>query len=300
MFYLLNFENHEFISCNSVDVVEKRINSLLNSGVPIDSIEIINGFLEDARLDFNQFQKFCEIYNMGVTRDGVEEDSAKMFSVASEAKEEGKFVPMINMRSGTSKIDERLDALSNYRKNEELMTRVAQEQKQNKIAFLISKIKALEPRISDLIATGNACLQSNIPLTGQAFGMRENYDTNQFFTNSWSHLVGFVGNPHSKSCHIEFLGITAGGACGVYDFRTDGVRVFSINENKPFDVITPNIEYMEKFLNNFDVFESSFYAYVDKTIEKQNKSVDKLIAAAQEKVSKKNNFSKRDLKEIEH
>lgn len=180
-------------------------------------------------------------------------------------------------------VNSRLDALCVYKENEKLLQHAAEVKKQNKIDSLISQIKALEPRINELIVTGNACLQSNIPLTGQAFGMRESYDTNQFFTNSWSHLVGFVGNPSRKPCQIEFLGINAGGACGVYDFRTDGVKVFSVNENNPLDITSPSIGHMERFLKDFDSFESSFYAYIDKVIDKQRKSVDQLISDAQER-----------------
>ena len=179
----------------------------------------------------------------------------------------------------------RLEALRGYKENEESLKRAAEKQQEDEISDLVSQIKALEPRIHDLIATGNACLQSNIPLTGQAYGMREAYDTNQFFTNSWSHLVGFAGNPSIKPCHIEFLGINCGGACGVYNFRTDGVTVFSVNERDPGDVIVPSVGHMKRFLSCFDDFETSFYAYVDMNIEKQQKSVDKLIASAQEKTT---------------
>ena len=182
----------------------------------------------------------------------------------------------------------RLNALRNYQDNEVLLKQAAEADLKNKTDHLILQIQKLEPRIKDLITTGNACLQSNIPLTGQAFGMRENYDTNQFITNSWSHLVGFVCNPRDQSSSITFLGINGGGACGKYDFRTDGVRVFSVNEHDPSDVITPPTGVMERFLNRFNEFESSFYNYVDHVIEKQQKSVDKMIATAQNKASQQN------------
>lgn len=193
----------------------------------------------------------------------------------------------------------RLDALRIYKENEKLLNRVAEEKKQNQVQSLVSQIKALKPRINELIATGNACIQSDIPLTGQAFGMRESYDTNQFFTNSWSHLVGFVGNPNVKPCVIEYLGINGGGACGAYDFRTDGARVFSVNENNPLDITSPSAGHMERFLKTFDTFEAAFYAYVDRTIEKQKRSVDKLIASAQEKTAKRTEGAARDVQKPE-
>jgi len=152
----------------------------------------------------------------------------------------------------------RLASLRDYGKNEERLKMAAEKQANEKREFLISKIRSLAPRIDELITTGNACLQNKIPLTGQAFGMREGYDTNQFFTNSWSHLVGFAGNPHLQPCHIEFLGINGGGACGVYNFRTNGIDVFSVHEKTPNDIVEPSIGHMERFLNSFDTFEASF------------------------------------------
>jgi len=184
--------------------------------------------------------------------------------------------------------NDRLSALRTYKDNDEMLKRAEEEAKQNKANALIAQIQALKPRIDELIATGNACLESNIPLTGQAWGAVENYGTNQFFTNSWSHLVGFVGNPNRKPCHIEFLGINAGGACGVYNFRTDGTRVFSVDESRPGDITEPSIGHMQRFLNSFDEFESAFFSYVDQVVAKQQKSVDNLIAGAQEKAAMQN------------
>lgn len=174
----------------------------------------------------------------------------------------------------------RLDSLREYKTNEETLQRAAEKKLQDKTEDLISRIQALAPRINELIATGNACLQNNIPLTGQAFGCREDYDTHQFFTNSWSHLVGFVGNPKSRLCHIEYLGINGGGACGTENFRTDGVDVFSIHDGRPHTPTTPSIGYMERFLDRFNEFESAFYSYVDQTIEKQKRSLSKQISDA--------------------
>ena len=172
----------------------------------------------------------------------------------------------------------RLDRLGAYKDNAAALKAAEEQKKQDKTQELIGKIKALKPRIDELIATGNACLESGIPMTGKAWGGHEGYDTHQFFTNSWSHLVGFVGRPGFQDfAGITMLGINAGGACGSYDFRTDGVRVFSVNERNPMDVKGPDIGYMQRFLDRFDAFESAFYAYVDKELEKQEQEVEKKL-----------------------
>ena len=196
-------------------------------------------------------------------------------------------------------VGRRLERLSHYKENEVLLTHAKETEAQRKVDDLVARIKALEPRIRDLMATGNACIECNIPLTGHVFGMQENYETNQFFTNSWSHLVGFVGNTRGKLSRIEYLGINGGGACGIYDFRTDGVSVFSVSERDHRDIVTPSVGHMKRFLKEFDTFEAAFYTYVDKMIEKQKKSVDKLIGAAQKKATKRPETVPQEMRETE-
>jgi len=119
-------------------------------------------------------------------------------------------------------------------------------------------IKSFKPRIDELLAVGNACLEHGIPLEGRAFGCREGYDTNQFITNSWSHLLGFVANydrTMRKNLPFTKLGIMGGGACD-FNLRTDGVTV---------EVSGKDILYvLKKFVDKFDEFETEFYKYVDK------------------------------------
>lgn len=112
-----------------------------------------------------------------------------------------------------------------------------------------------------------------------------------FYTNSWSHLVGFVDRDP-----ITLLGIDAGGACGDVDFRTNGVITFGLNRNtmahssfgmeiykmdlefdmeimkirgwdgntKTMVIEKPSLYHMETFIKKFDEFEREFYAYIEK------------------------------------
>lgn len=121
-----------------------------------------------------------------------------------------------------------------------------------------AKIRSLKSRIDELIMVGNACIDHNIPLEGRAFGCHEGYDTNQFITNSWSHLLGFVQTYDKntrKRLPFTKLGIHGGGAC-YFNLETDGVTV---------DVSGKESLYvLKRFVNGFDVFETEFYKYVDK------------------------------------
>jgi hypothetical protein len=125
------------------------------------------------------------------------------------------------------------------------------------------KIKALKPRIDELLEVGNACLEHGIPLEGKEWGGHEGYDTNQFITNSWSHLLGFVAKSDRimrKRLPFTHLGIMGGGACN-YNLKTDGVTV---------EVSGQELWVLKAFIDRFDTFEEEFYKYVDKVTAKVN------------------------------
>ena len=112
-------------------------------------------------------------------------------------------------------------------------------------------IRLLKPRIDELINVGNACRKYGIKLTGNTWGGHEGYDTHQFMTNSWSHLLGFV---HNGNNDFNCLGIFGGGACN-YNLKTDG----------NFIEVEGNVLYiLKRFINEFNEFETEFYNYVDK------------------------------------
>lgn len=145
----------------------------------------------------------------------------------------------------------RIDNIAKFaQKKEEEQINKEMEKKQ-KIYYYNERIKSLKPRIDELLAVGNACLEHGIPLTGQAWGGHEGYDTHQFITNSWSHLLGFVAN---KNLPFTKLGIMGGGACN-FDLRTDGEIT-----NVSGDILWV----LKKFVDGFDTFEKEFYEYVDK------------------------------------
>ena len=103
-----------------------------------------------------------------------------------------------------------------------------------------------------MLEVGNACLEHGISLTGSAWGGHEGYDTHQFISNSWSHLVGFISEEKNKP--FTKVGKIGGGACD-WNLTTDGV---SINVNGDVERV------LKLFLDGFDAFEAEFYAYVDK------------------------------------
>jgi hypothetical protein len=70
---------------------------------------------------------------------------------------------------------------------------------------------------------------------------------------------------NGKSAIFE-LGINAGGACGNWNFRTDGDNVYDVDGD---NVREASLEHLQKFMSNFDKFEKSFYEYVDELVNKE-------------------------------
>lgn len=148
-----------------------------------------------------------------------------------------------------------IEKLANQKEKEKVN---AEELKLKRIENYKEKIRALKPRIDELIEVGNSCLDNNIPLIkSDSTGFKESYENHQFISNSWSHLVGFIqGKPITK------VGKIGGGACD-WNLTTDGVTI----------EVSGNVEYVLKnFLDNFDTFETKFYEYVDKITEEVDNS----------------------------
>lgn len=151
----------------------------------------------------------------------------------------------------------RIDNIMNFAQRKEIEQTEKEMAKLNRIEEYKERIRALKPRIDELLMVGNACLEHGIKLEGKAWGGHEGYDTHQFFSNSWSHLTGFIyeyNQTTRKPMPIIKVGKIGGGACN-YNLTTDGV---SIN-------VSGEVEYvLKKFLDDFDTFETEFYNYVDK------------------------------------
>lgn len=151
---------------------------------------------------------------------------------------------------------ENIERFASEREKKEVME---QRQKEIRIEEYKEKIRSFKSRIDELIEVGNACLKNGIKLEGKEWGGHEDYDTHQFITNSWSHLLGFVGEkkPENRTefLPIKKLGIYGGGCC-YYNLETDGVTIY---------VSGKEAEYvLKRFVTEFDKFEKAFYEYVDK------------------------------------
>ena len=118
---------------------------------------------------------------------------------------------------------------------------------------MMQKIRDLRPRITDLIKAGQKCQELGIdfPICFEA--------------DDVNHDLGFI----SKNSQIRYLGIKNGGFNGPWDFYTDGVESFSVSNNYYSkgtieDSQIPDMKkFLNQFLNQFGVFESAFYQWIE-------------------------------------
>lgn len=154
---------------------------------------------------------------------------------------------------------ERLNNINSFVEKKEAEKMTKTENESLEIKRLVDEIKELQPRISDLLIVGNACLFNKIPLKGTGFGCKESYDTHQFITNGWFHLLGFVDKSIApQKLPFMYLGIQGGGFY-TYDLETDGYIVYVSGRDG-----RDKIYVLNRFIKEFDKFEKEFYAYVDR------------------------------------
>ena len=141
-----------------------------------------------------------------------------------------------------------------------------EERKKEIIKKYEQDIKALAPRIKQLMEIAVALLKNNIPLGKRGTTITGSYD-DAFETDGIHHGLGFFFRYESGYKYIVGIGIKGGGCCG---------RNLAINENgimvyRP-DPYYQSYQYFgyndycnkcKTFLQKFDDFEKNVNDYVD-------------------------------------
>ena len=137
---------------------------------------------------------------------------------------------------------------------------------------LLNKIFSLEERIHDLITLANECAKNGIklPINTGKYGYGTGYRDHNFYADGINHHVGFMG--HGKGL-CDYIGIYNGGFCGVWDFYTNGEEVFLKHETNGVIRYDVEINHLEKFLSDFDIFESAFYKWIDSLGEQNEEKI---------------------------
>ena len=165
--------------------------------------------------------------------------------------------------------EERIAIIRNKAKRdeEEYIEAISAEERQRN--ELIAQVNNLNKRIEALITLANECVNNGIgiPERDHDFGSYDTakkygYDA-EFIAEGIRHHTGFIRTwPWYKTGNFVWVGIENGGACGCYDFYTNGDEVFSIHEEN-HSKEKPRIRDMQKFLKEFPVFEKAFYNWID-------------------------------------
>ena len=161
---------------------------------------------------------------------------------------------------------DRLEAIRNYRKEEDEKAKQEFIREMQVILSLRATIRTLKPRIDKLIETANVCLENQIWFdTGNSYNKEDGY-----LADGITHKIGFIQNRVGlvRNRPINCLGIRGGGWCGNLDFITNGEYMFMIAHYDPeckFKEEAP-LMYLAQFVAGFDSFEKSFYAYIDSKI----------------------------------
>lgn len=168
-------------------------------------------------------------------------------------------------------LEERMEAIRNKAKKDADDATAKLNAEDAKRKELISQINSLSDRIKAILTLANECVRMNVKIP-QRHPMDMNYETAkvygylaEFIAEGIYHHTGLI---RSCSCgsgskeKYEWIGIDNGGACGRFDFHTNGDQVFAIHEEERFHA-EPRICDMEKFLREFPVFEAAFYNWID-------------------------------------
>ena len=169
-------------------------------------------------------------------------------------------------------LEERLNAIkkeSNLREQEQ---QEKEQQEKNAYVESMNKLMTLSTRIKDILKIANECLKNGIqlPYPASKYGYHQDdclysEKISGFVSNGWSHCVGFMGR--GNKTHYDYLGFYNGGACGNFDFFTNGDIPFEIYHNKNIyenpERYKPQKENIDKFVDRFDKFEECFYKWID-------------------------------------
>ena len=169
---------------------------------------------------------------------------------------------------------DRIEKIKQFKTRQNKIKIAKKEAEMTRVTMFAKQVKELRPRISELIKTANACLEAGIEI--DAYGKNwyrdlDSYEKGSFMTNSISHRLGFVKTwsscQNNVNKRIYELGINAGGTCGCWHFRTDGVNICSVHEDDASCTKDPHENQLKDFLEHFDLFENAFYKYVDSIVE---------------------------------
>lgn len=160
--------------------------------------------------------------------------------------------------------ESRIATIRKHSEKEARYKRIANQIINNTIFSLQDKIKALSPRIADLIKVANACGENGICLGEEP----SNMEAPRFVTEGINHQLGFFAymqNPYKGFGNYRHLHITGfgykGGGCSGENFLVNAQGEIYQGWTHTSEKL---IRKMKRFLDEFDNFETEFYDFIDR------------------------------------
>lgn len=152
-------------------------------------------------------------------------------------------------------------AIKNDREKQEAAN--AEETRRNE---LINIVKGMKKRIETILLLANTCIENKIKIPEKRISM--DYDAGkewgypyEFIADGIRHHVGLIRIYESGV--YKYIGINNGGACGSYDFWTNGTVVQAVHEDNRNNIKAPRIRDLEQFIKEFPEFEAGFLKWID-------------------------------------
>lgn len=156
-------------------------------------------------------------------------------------------------------VSERLKNLENYATEKEMKKKRKIERERQEEMAMTKQIMSLKPRIEDLILVANSCLSKGIYI-GRPNPLR-GYPSRGYSTKDGYFLAtgGRLGFDTDGKRPVYYLAVVI----AKHDMLQTNGKMVELEGQK--------ILLLKNFLNQFDNFESEFYAYVDKFIASNSK-----------------------------
>lgn len=152
--------------------------------------------------------------------------------------------------------EERLEIIKNKAKQIADAKKTAAQKEAEEHQVLVDEVRMYSEQIQNILTLANACDANGIkmPKDGKRYGYEHSFRAEGFY-----HHVGLI----YTEGEYKYIGIENGGACGKYDFWTDGNRCYAVHEDNQTIKREARICDMQQFLEEFPQFEKAFLTWID-------------------------------------
>lgn len=157
--------------------------------------------------------------------------------------------------------EERLEIIKNKAKQIADAKKTAAQKEAEEHQALVDEVRMYFEQIQNILTLANACDANGIkmPRDGKRYGYEHS-----FIAEGIYHHIGLIKTwGEASKGEYKYVGIYNGGACGKYDFWTDGNTCYAVHEDNRTIKREARLQDMKQFLTEFPKFEKAFLAWID-------------------------------------